>query len=241
MISPLLGKILEEYNEGNNRIGMVEFGGKRRPIYLYLVPEAHAGDYVKFHAGFATECVLVSDARPAAEQPVGSRGAESRKSDLETLHAYRLLSELDPRQLRKLLPLALERQFDDGQIIFHSGERSLFLHLIVSGEVALEEDTGDRLVPFQTLHAGDAMGWSALKARAQTHFQARALTLVSTVALPGEQLRAACDSDPALGYALMKQLVEMLTERIDAVRMKLPGHGEQEVALAAGRPFEPRG
>ena len=67
MISPLLGKILEEYSEGSNRIGLVEFDGKRRPIYLYLVPEAHAGDFVRFHAGFATERVTVTElpSRPA--------------------------------------------------------------------------------------------------------------------------------------------------------------------------------
>jgi hydrogenase maturation factor len=51
MISPLPGKIHEVYNEGNNRIGLVEFDGKRRTIYLNLVPEAQVGDYVRFHAG----------------------------------------------------------------------------------------------------------------------------------------------------------------------------------------------
>ncbi len=61
MTSAIIGKILEEHTEGNNRLGLIEFGaetgGKRRTIYLNLVPEAHAGDYVRFHAGFATELV----------------------------------------------------------------------------------------------------------------------------------------------------------------------------------------
>jgi hypothetical protein len=34
-------------------------------------------------------------------------------------------------------------------------------------------------------------------------------------------MRAACDRDPALGYALMKRLLEIVTERLDALRMKL--------------------
>src|SRR5271165_4938074 len=108
MISPLLGKILEEYSEGSNRIGLVEFEGKRRPIYLYLVPEAHAGDYVRFHAGFATERVTVNGATIVAHAAVK---AENDKPDLESLKAYRLLSELDPDQLRKLLLLAQEKHF----------------------------------------------------------------------------------------------------------------------------------
>ena len=37
---------------------------------------------------------------------------------VEMAQAYRLLSELDAKQLRKLLPLAEEQQFRVGQVIF---------------------------------------------------------------------------------------------------------------------------
>jgi hypothetical protein len=224
MISPLLGKILEEYSEGNNRIGLVEFDGKRRPVYLYLVPEAHAGDYVRFHAGFATERVTISGAVIESGPPAAQ--GEEDKPDLESLRAYRLLGELGPEQLRKLLPLAQEQRFAAGEIVFRAGEKSLFLHLIVSGDVVLEQSVLDQSrgawpVEIQTLRAGEAMGWSALGSDAVTHFQARAVTPLSTVAFPAEQIRAACESDPALGYALMKRLLEIVTERLDAMRMRL--------------------
>jgi len=218
MISPLLGKILEEYSEGNNRIGLVEFDGKRRPVYLYLVPEAHAGDYVRFHAGFATERVTINGA--VIESGAAAQGEED-KPDLESLRAYRLLSELGPEQLRKLLPLAQEQRFAAGEIVFRAGEKSLFLHLIVSGDVVLEQGNGAWPVEIQTLRAGEAMGWSALGIDAVTHFQARAVTPLSTVAFPAEQIRAACESDPALGYALTKRLLEIVTERLDAMRIRL--------------------
>jgi hydrogenase maturation factor len=220
MISPLPGKILEAYNEGDNRIGLVEFGGKRRAIYLNLVPEARVGDYVRFRAGFATELVELDENKPGHAQHIES-ASEPRDPDSRTNQAYRFLSELDSQQLRKLLPFAEDKQFAAGETIFHSGDRSLFLHLIVSGDVVLEEVTGGNPVHVQTLHAGDGMGWSALTPGAQTHFQARALSRVSTVAFSGEQLRTACDQDPALGYALTKRLLQLVTERLDAVRMKL--------------------
>jgi CRP-like cAMP-binding protein/hydrogenase maturation factor len=215
----LSGRIVEVYNEGNNRLGLVEFDGRRRAIYLSLVPDAQVGDDVLFHAGFATELITPNRAEPVQEQP-GS-GDQPRKPDLENDGAYRLLSELDPQQLKKLIPLAQDYQFTAGEIIFPAGARSLFLHLIVSGDVALEAASGDRIVPVQTLHAGDAMGWSAFTGEGLTHFQARALSPVSTIAFPGDQLRAACDSDPALGYALTKRLMELATERLDAMRLKL--------------------
>jgi CRP-like cAMP-binding protein len=214
MSSGSVGRIVEEHNENNNRVGLVEFEGKRRTVYLNLVPEAAVGDCVRFHAGFATE--LVDPCKPES-----NAGAASPMATVESMQAYKLLSELDPRQLRKLLPLAQDRQFEAGQVVFRSGEKSRFLHLIVSGDVTLEEDTGAKVVPVYDLHAGDAMGWSALTSDAVTHFQARAVTQVSTVAFPSDEIRAACDLDPALGYALMKRLLELLTDRLDATRMKL--------------------
>jgi len=140
---------------------------------------------------------------------------------IEFARVYRVLSELDPDQLKKLLPLAEETHFSRGQILFKEGDQSLYLHLLVSGDVALEMMAGGQAIPVQTVHAGDAIGWSSLAPGSRTHFQARALSKVDTVAFAGARLKAACDRDPAMGYALMKQLLELVTERLDAARMQL--------------------
>jgi CRP/FNR family cyclic AMP-dependent transcriptional regulator len=150
---------------------------------------------------------------------------------METSGAYRLLNELDPAQLRKLIGIAQERHYSRGDIIFPSGATSSFLHLIVSGDVALEAVTDGLKQEVQALNAGDAMGWSAITGDSLTHFQARALSPVTTVALPGAALRALCDADAALGYALMRRLVELAAERLDAMRAKL---AERPLVRAAG-------
>lgn len=214
MNTPSVGRIVEARSEDNNRVGLVEFEGRRRTVYLNLVPEAAVGDCVRFRAGFATDLVTPCEGE-------GDSGITVELPTVESLRAYKLLSELEPEHLRKLLPMALDRQFEPGQIIFRSAEKSRFLHLIVSGDVTLEEDTGVKVVPVYNLQAGDAMGWSALTPGAVTHFQARANTQVSTVAFPSDEIRAACDLDPVLGYALMKRLLALLTDRLDATRMKL--------------------
>lgn len=134
---------------------------------------------------------------------------------------YRTLYGLDPQQLRKLAPLAEHKQYTTGQVIFHIGDRSSHFHLIVSGDVALEQVAGGEPLRVQTLHHGDAMGWSALTADARAHFQARALSPVTTVSFPSEGLRETCESDPMLGYVLMKRLVEVIGERLDATRARL--------------------
>ncbi len=47
------GKVLETEQEGESRLGRVEFGGITRKVSLDLVPEAGVGDYVIVHVGFA--------------------------------------------------------------------------------------------------------------------------------------------------------------------------------------------
>ena len=48
------GKILSiESDDELIRTGVVDFGGIRKEINLSFVPEAHHGDYVVVHVGFA--------------------------------------------------------------------------------------------------------------------------------------------------------------------------------------------
>ena len=140
---------------------------------------------------------------------------------LYVARAYRLLSELHPKYLRKLIPLAQERQFGAGEIIFHEGDHSSYLYLIVAGHVTLEMRAGGATVNIQRLQAGDAMGWSALSEDASARFRARAVSAVSTIAFPGDWIREACEREPEMGYALMKRLLEMVTERLDAIRAQV--------------------
>ena len=47
------GKLLETQLIGDNRVGVVQFGGIKRSVFLDFVPEAEIGDYVLVHVGFA--------------------------------------------------------------------------------------------------------------------------------------------------------------------------------------------
>jgi hydrogenase maturation factor len=62
------GKILEEYTLRNNRLGLVQFGETPPADFLDLVPDAHIGDYVRVHVGFAVEQVDKSEAEEAYRQ-----------------------------------------------------------------------------------------------------------------------------------------------------------------------------
>ncbi len=132
-----------------------------------------------------------------------------------------LLKDFGPQHLARLAALAEEVKFHRDQIIFREGEEHGMFYLILDGTLALEIITARHPVLLQTLHAGDAMGWSSLLGSGGTHFEARALTAARTLAFNGAKLRETCDTDPAFGYRMMKALLSLITERLDVTRMQL--------------------
>lgn len=134
---------------------------------------------------------------------------------------YPLLADLPPEHIPKLLAIAEERWFEENEIIFTEGAGSERLFLIASGRIALETTAGTQKIVIQTLGAGDTMGWSALTETATTHFQARALTRVQTIAFDGSVLSRAFGEDHDLGYEILKRLLALVTERLEHTRMQL--------------------
>ncbi|HUA19451.1 MAG TPA: HypC/HybG/HupF family hydrogenase formation chaperone [Bryobacteraceae bacterium] len=85
------GKLLETQVISDNRLGVVEFGGIKRSVFLDFVPEAEVGDYVMVHVGFAISRIdeqeaqrtfellerigmleTADDAPPETEEPAGA-------------------------------------------------------------------------------------------------------------------------------------------------------------------------
>jgi hydrogenase expression/formation protein HypC len=97
----LPGKILEEYTVRNNRLGLVQFGGTCRPIFLDLVPEAHIGDYVRVHVGFAVEQVPAVEALQAYDELRQSGGLNSTEADLITEDALPAMARRQKDVLRR--------------------------------------------------------------------------------------------------------------------------------------------
>ena len=73
----------------------------------------------------------------------------------------------------------------------------------------------------ETIEAGEVIGWSWLFEPYRWHFDARALSAVRATAFDGACLRAKCETDPALGYALMSRFAQVLIERLQWTRLRL--------------------
>jgi CRP/FNR family transcriptional regulator, cyclic AMP receptor protein len=144
-----------------------------------------------------------------------------RETTLEMLRHHPFVAEFEPRHVEKLAALATEKRIERDQIIFREGDDFSEFHLIVSGLVALEIAAPGHTFRVQTLFAGDEFGWSALLMGKGKQFQARTLERVDVLAFEGSELLAACREDTLFGFILMRHLLGVVAERLQATRLQL--------------------
>jgi len=117
--------------------------------------------------------------------------------------------------------MASEVNFTAGELIFHEGDHSSLFYLLISGNVALEVLPAGRPVRVSTLVAGEVLGWSSVTGDDGKQFQGRALEDVHALAFDGARLRHACEEDYAFGFWFMRAILNVMTDRLHAIRAQL--------------------
>lgn len=140
---------------------------------------------------------------------------------VEVLKAHPFLEDFRPEHIEKLAGMASQVSFEADQTIFREGDESSFFYLLLDGKVALETRAAGRTLRIQTLQAGDELGWSSVLHPVRKQFQARTLEPVKALAFDGARMLDACDSDCSFGYALMRRVLGIVAERLQATRMQL--------------------
>lgn len=110
--------------------------------------------------------------------------------------------------------------FKADEVILKEGEAADKFYLIRSGHVAIYIDQ-PRQITIQTIREGDILGWSWLIPPYRYRFSAKALENTRAVALDGKCLREKCEKNSDLGYELLKRLMGVFTERLEATRLQL--------------------
>jgi CRP-like cAMP-binding protein len=111
---------------------------------------------------------------------------------------------------------------DAGDYLFHLGDPADRFFVVRRGRVALElhvPGAGQRVL--DTVEDGQVLGWSWLVPPYQWFLDARATQPTSVIALDGVCLRGKCDADPALGYALMQRVAQVMYQRLQSTRVRL--------------------
>jgi CRP/FNR family cyclic AMP-dependent transcriptional regulator len=145
---------------------------------------------------------------------------------METLE--RILAEhaffegLEPEHLKVVTGCASNVRFAPGAYVFREGEEANQFYLLRQGKVAIEIFAPQSPpIIVDTLEKDDILGWSWLVSPYTWRFDARVVEMTRAIALDGKCLREKCEANPTLGYALLKRLVTLIDQRLQATRLQL--------------------
>jgi CRP/FNR family transcriptional regulator, cyclic AMP receptor protein len=117
---------------------------------------------------------------------------------------------------------ARSTEFAPGSRLFDEGDEADRFWLIQTGKVALDLHVpGREGVVIETLGDGEVLGWSWLFPPYRWHFGARAVATTHAVEFDGRAVRAVCDADPLLGYALTRRFLGVMLDRLQSTRVRL--------------------
>jgi CRP/FNR family transcriptional regulator, cyclic AMP receptor protein len=138
------------------------------------------------------------------------------------LAGHPLFSNLTPAFLDMLAGCARNARYAADTYMFHEGDDADVLYLVREGHVALEISApGQGRMVFQTVTSGGVLGLSWLVPPYRWRFDAHAKEDTRVIAFDAVCLRTKCDADPALGYAVMKQILPALVDRLHDTRVQM--------------------
>jgi CRP/FNR family transcriptional regulator, cyclic AMP receptor protein len=112
--------------------------------------------------------------------------------------------------------------FTAGERLFDEGGVADMFWLIEQGGIALDmrvPGRGDQIV--ETLGPGTVLGWSWLHRPYRWQFGAVARLATTAIAFDAASVRRRCEADPAFGYAMLRAFTPVITERLQATRLRL--------------------
>lgn len=129
---------------------------------------------------------------------------------------------LAPEQMRVIADCAKTRTLAAGEYLWRQGDRSTLVYLIQSGQVALEIAVpGQGPFRIEILGEGEFLGCSNLIASTRCQFDARALSPLHCLEIDGQRLYGLLESDPNLGYQLLKRMTPMMAHKLESARLRL--------------------
>lgn len=136
------------------------------------------------------------------------------------LKEHSFFKDLEQKYIDFIVGCASNVRFKEGEIILREEETADKFYLIRSGKVGIFI-AKPQTITIQTIQKGDILGWSWLIPPYRYRFSARALEDTRAIALDGKCLRGKCEENTDLGYDLLKRLVKVLTQRLEATRIQL--------------------
>lgn len=137
----------------------------------------------------------------------------------ETLRSYKLFAGQSNYMLEEMAILASEVELESGEWLFHEEEIASHLYVISEGAIALclnlyLNESCPHVEASSPLGARETVGWSAIVKPHIYTFGAQAKQKSRLIAFAAEPLRELLDDNPGFGYYLLKNLAEVIGDRL---------------------------
>ncbi|MCI0476382.1 MAG: Crp/Fnr family transcriptional regulator [Anaerolineales bacterium] len=141
----------------------------------------------------------------------------------EILRRYPFFCCLSEEQQKAIAMVTEEMRVDAGKELFLEGHPVEALYLLVEGSVDLFYATGDSKDQLLVgeVNPGEPFAISAMIEPYTFTATARVAAPSRVLRIDGKALRALCEVDCKLGYALVKQVAAMAIERLHFARVQL--------------------
>jgi CRP-like cAMP-binding protein len=139
----------------------------------------------------------------------------------QSLPEHPFFAGLDADTLELLAGCASNVHFAPGAFLFREGGAADSFYVVRHGRVSLQMRTPTEDVVLDTAHDGDVVGWSWLVPPYRWTFDARATEDTTAISFDGLCLRRKCEQDPAVGYALLQRVVQVMATRLHSARVRL--------------------
>lgn len=140
----------------------------------------------------------------------------------QTLPGHPFFQGFDEEVIALLAGCAQHVHFRPDELVFRQGQPAQHFYLVREGRVAIQvhEIAGGASI-IDTVEDGEVLGFSWLVPPYRWVFDARATVETRAVGFDAECLRAKCEAEPAVGYALMSRVAVIMHDRLEAARVRL--------------------
>ena len=140
----------------------------------------------------------------------------------QTLPGHPFFAGFDEEVIALLAGCARHVHFRPDELVFQEGQPAEHFYLVRDGRVAIQlhEVAGGASI-IDTVEDGEVLGFSWLVPPYRWVFDARAVLDTRAVSFDASCLRAKCDSDPAVGYAMVSRVALIMHSRLEAARVRL--------------------
>jgi CRP-like cAMP-binding protein len=143
-----------------------------------------------------------------------------------------LFKGIDHSDLETLSEHSVRRSLADGETLVEMGAPISEVHWLTGGRLALRVRHEHRWVLVSTLHAGDMLGWSALREDPTALSTARAIGPAVLISMPAAGLLALLAGGSTQSDLLLRRLFGIATHHLDESRAQLLQLGREGVISA---------